>query len=264
MTRTQRVSWYSKHRSKADICSGYYRSMIWDNHRHNINFIWDSLHLSKWKHSLIQDAIYLEGCSEIPPGCFLGETSVCRGEFCIRWISASSNTSVHCLQANTASPFCFPLSRCSLWWTRSQARNTCRVTEFLLAWDHSSFLALFPHNFAFLYCYLVGFCYFFFHFFQCGSQFSFCSEDFSTSPDGVILHCTIERSQEIPGFVHCFLLFWTVSNDFAPEDSFLGFPKDYQCYCYKIINVEEALYFISVKCLNRAFKNELLICHGLM
>lgn len=162
MTRTQRVSWYSKHRSKADICSGYYRSMIWDNHRHNINFIWDSLHLSKWKHSLIQDAIYLEGCSEIPSGCFLGETSVCRGEFCIRWISASSNTSVHCLQANTASPFCFPLSRCRLWWTRSQAHNTCRVTEFLLAWDHSSFLALFPHNFAFLHCYLVGFCYFFF------------------------------------------------------------------------------------------------------
>lgn len=111
---------------------------------------------------------------------------------------------------------------------------------------------------------LLGFVIFFFHFFQCGSQFSFCSEDFSTSPDGVILHCTIERSQEIPGFVHCFLLFWTVSNDFAPEDSFLGFPKDYQCYCYKIINVEEALYFISVKCLNRAFKNELLICHGLM
>lgn len=86
----------------------------------------------------------------------------------------------------------------------------------------------------------------------------------STSPSGVISHSTVERSQEIPGFVHCFLLFRTVSNDFAPEDSFLGFPKDDQCYRYKIINVEEAFYFISMKCLNCASKNELLICHGLM
>lgn len=68
-------------------------------------------------------------------------------------------------------------------------------------------------------------------------------------------------SQGIPGFAPCFSLFWTgtVSNDFAPEDSFLGgFPQDYQHYCYKIINVEEALYFISMKCLNCAFKNKLL------
>lgn len=67
------------------------------------------------------------------------------------------------------------------------------------------------------------------------------------------------RSQGIPGFTPCFSLFWTVSNDFAARGSFLGgFPQDYQHYCYKIINVEEALYFISMKCLNCAFKNKLL------
>lgn len=161
-----------------------------------------------------------------------------------------------CHWANLVSPFSFSLEGDAACDGYSQVHSTYRVTEFLLAWSHSGLLAVLPHNFAFLY-----FCLFFVSFNMAYSSVcvlkilaplpveSFCAAPLSARA----------RSRGIPGFTPCFSLFWTVSNDFAPKGSFLwGFPQDYQHYCYKIINVEEALYLISMKCLKCAFKNKLL------
>lgn len=169
--------------------------------------------------------------------------------------------------ASTVSPIYSFTKQMQLVMDTFPGTQTYRVIEFLLTWNHSSLLALLPYNFSFTYsCLLLVF--FFFISFNVAHS-SVCvskilaplpNKPFCAAPAGVRL-----RSHETPGFAHCFPLFWTVSNYFAPpRTAFGGFPQNYQYYFYKITNIEEILHFISMKWLNSAFKNGLLSCHDFM
>lgn len=218
----KRFSWYSNHKSKADRCLEYYHIIIWDNHTHIIiffrSFAFKQVEAYVFIEHHLFEVLFLDHLWITSSGC---NSSMCGGPE----VSGASAEFQHLHiynWANMVSPINFILKQMQLVMDMFPGTKTYRVMEFLLTWNHSNLLTLLPPDFAFMCCCLL---------FSTSFNMAFSSicvpkilaplptELFCAAPASVQ-----SRSQKTPGFVHCFPLFWTLSNYFTPEGGFLEFP----------------------------------------